>query len=136
MFHQQIDLGEETGPRTVVSGLVNYIPIEEMRDKYLVCIVSCHYDVITRWLTFHIVQLETREHAWSEELCDGPSCRFIFFDNCASLSDIGQATSKDGKDGGVELIQPPPGCKPGERVYFEGPDYESEKVFLDLRTVL
>ena len=36
---QQIDLGEETGPRTVVSGLVNYIPIEEMRDKYLVAIV-------------------------------------------------------------------------------------------------
>lgn len=36
---QQIDLGEETGPRTVVSGLVNYIPIEEMRDRYLVAIV-------------------------------------------------------------------------------------------------
>lgn len=78
MFYQQIDLGEETGPRTVVSGLVNYIPIEEMRDKYLVCIVSYHDDVITRWLTFHIVQLETRQHAWGEELCDGPSCRFYF----------------------------------------------------------
>lgn len=38
--HQQIDLGEDTGPRTVVSGLVNYIPIEDMRDKYLVCIVG------------------------------------------------------------------------------------------------
>ena len=37
---QQIDLGEETGPRTVVSGLVNYIPIEQMRDKYLVAVVS------------------------------------------------------------------------------------------------
>ena len=40
VFQQQIDLGEETGPRTVVSGLVNYIPIEDMRDKYLVAIVS------------------------------------------------------------------------------------------------
>lgn len=40
--HQQIDLGEETGPRTVVSGLVNYIPIEQMRDKYLVAVV-CNY---------------------------------------------------------------------------------------------
>ena len=37
---QQIDLGEETGPRTVVSGLVNYIPIDQMRDKYLVAVVS------------------------------------------------------------------------------------------------
>ncbi len=36
---QQIDLGEETGPRTVVSGLVKYIPIEEMRDRYLVAVV-------------------------------------------------------------------------------------------------
>lgn len=78
MFYQQIDLGEETGPRTVVSGLVNYIPIEEMRDKYLVCIVSYHYDVITRCLIFPVVQLETRQHAWGEELCDGLSCRFYF----------------------------------------------------------
>lgn len=37
---QQIDLGEETGTRTVVSGLVNYIPIEDLRDKYLVAIVD------------------------------------------------------------------------------------------------
>jgi len=40
MVFQQIDLGEDTGPRTVVSGLVNYIPIEQMRDKYLVAVVS------------------------------------------------------------------------------------------------
>ena len=37
---QQIDVGEESGPRTVVSGLVNYIPIENMRGKYLVAVVS------------------------------------------------------------------------------------------------
>jgi len=36
-----------------------------------------------------------------------------------------QATCKDGKEGGIELIQPPPGSKPGERVYFEGPEFES-----------
>lgn len=39
-FVQQIDFGEETGPRTVVSGLVHYIPIDQMRDKYLVGVVS------------------------------------------------------------------------------------------------
>ena len=32
-------MGEPEGPRTVVSGLVNYIPIDEMRDKYLVAVV-------------------------------------------------------------------------------------------------
>jgi aminoacyl tRNA synthase complex-interacting multifunctional protein 1 len=39
MFLQQIDFGEETGPRTVVSGLVNYIPIDQMRDRYLIGVV-------------------------------------------------------------------------------------------------
>lgn len=38
---------------------------------------------------------------------------------------VQQATSKDGKDAGIELIQPPPGSKPGERVYFEGSEFES-----------
>ncbi|KAF7982906.1 hypothetical protein HWV62_25172 [Athelia sp. TMB] len=69
---KQIDIGEDTGPRTVVSGLVHYIPIEQMQDKYLVAV----------------------------------------------------ATSKDGKDAGIELIQPPPGSKPGDRIYFEGADFE------------
>jgi hypothetical protein len=35
-----------------------------------------------------------------------------------------QATSKDGKEGGIVIIQPPPNSKPGDRVYFEGPEYE------------
>lgn len=38
--HQQIDFGEDTGPRTVVSGLVNYVPIEQMQDKWLVGVVG------------------------------------------------------------------------------------------------
>jgi aminoacyl tRNA synthase complex-interacting multifunctional protein 1 len=92
LYIEQIDLGEETGPRTVVSGLVNYIPIEEMRDKYLVCICNLKPANMRGVKSFAMVLA---------------------------------ATSKDGKDGGVELIQPPPGCKPGERVYFEGPDYEN-----------
>ena len=40
ILFQQIDLGEETGPRTVVSGLVNYVPIEQMRDRSVVVVVS------------------------------------------------------------------------------------------------
>jgi aminoacyl tRNA synthase complex-interacting multifunctional protein 1 len=36
-----------------------------------------------------------------------------------------QATSKEGKNGGIELIQPPPGSLPGDRVYFEGEEFES-----------
>lgn len=35
-----------------------------------------------------------------------------------------QATSKEGKEGGIELIQPPANSKPGDRVYFEGGEFE------------
>lgn len=35
-----------------------------------------------------------------------------------------QATSKDGKEAGIELVQPPAGSKPGDRVYFDGPAYQ------------
>jgi len=91
LYIEQIDLGEETGPRTVVSGLVNYIPIEEMRDKYLVAICNLKPAAMRGVKSFAMVLA---------------------------------ASSKEGKGGGVELIQPPPGSKPGERVYFEGPEYE------------
>ncbi|KAH9950539.1 nucleic acid-binding protein [Amylocystis lapponica] len=92
LYVEQIDFGEETGPRTVVSGLVNYVPIEKMRDRYLVGICNLK----------------------------PASMRGV-----KSFAMVLAATSKDGKEGGVELIEPPPGSKPGERVYFEGPEYEN-----------
>jgi len=92
LYVEQIDIGEESGPRTVVSGLVHYIPIEEMRDKYLIAVCNLKPANMRGVKSFAMV------------LC---------------------ATSKDGKDAGIELIQPPPNSKPGDRVYFEGADFES-----------
>jgi len=92
LYIEQIDIGEETGPRTVVSGLVHYIPIEQMRDKYLVAVCNLKPANMRGVKSFAMV------------LC---------------------ATSKDGKEAGIELIQPPPGSKPGDRVYFEGEKYEN-----------
>jgi len=92
LYVEQIDFGEETGPRTVVSGLVHYIPIEQMRDKYLVGVCNLKPASMRGVKSFAMV------------LC---------------------ATSKDGKEGGIELIQPPPNSKPGERVYFEGSEFEA-----------
>ena len=43
-----------------------------------------------------------------------------------------KATHKDGKDAGIELVRPPPGAKPGDRVYFEGDKFESELVSIYL----
>ncbi|KAK0187981.1 hypothetical protein F5146DRAFT_1141439 [Armillaria mellea] len=92
LYIEQIDIGEETGPRTVVSGLVNYIPIEEMRDKYLVAVCNLKPANMRGVKSFAMVLA---------------------------------ATHKDGKDGGVELIQPPANSKPGDRVYFEGEEFEN-----------
>ncbi|KAF8798791.1 nucleic acid-binding protein [Phlegmacium glaucopus] len=92
LYVEQIDLGEEAGPRTVVSGLVNYIPIEQMRDKYLVAVCNLKPASMRGVKSFAMV------------LC---------------------ATSKEGKEGGIELIQPPADSKPGDRVYFEGEEFES-----------
>ncbi|TEB39733.1 nucleic acid-binding protein [Coprinellus micaceus] len=90
LYVEQIDVGEET-PRTVVSGLVNYIPIEDMRDKMLITVCNLKPANMRGVKSFAMV------------LC---------------------ATSKEGREGGIELIQPPEGAKPGDRVYFEGGDYE------------
>jgi hypothetical protein len=45
-----------------------------------------------------------------------------------------QATSKEGKDGGIELVKPPENSNIGDAVYFEGPDYESESFSLRYHT--
>ena len=42
------------------------------------------------------------------------------------MSFFTKATSKEGKEGGIEIIQPPAGSKPGDRVYFEGEAFESQ----------
>ncbi|KAF8635799.1 hypothetical protein AX15_000006 [Amanita polypyramis BW_CC] len=91
LYVEQIDIGEETGPRTVVSGLVKHVPIEEMRDRYLVAVCNLKPATMRGIKSYAMV------------LC---------------------ATSKDGKEGGIEILQPPPNSKPGDRVYFEGTEYE------------
>ena len=88
LYVEKIDFGEPE-PRTVVSGLVNYIPIEEMRDRLLVGICNLKPANMRGVKSFAMVLA---------------------------------ATSKDGKggSGSVELVAPPPGSQPGDRIYFEG----------------
>jgi len=99
LYVEQIDVGEETGPRTVVSGLVHYIPIEEMRDKYLVAVCNLKPANMRGIKSFAMVLA---------------------------------ATSKEGKEGGVELIQPPSNSKPGDRVYFDGAEFENDIPLMQL----
>jgi hypothetical protein len=54
---------------------VNYIPIEQMQDKWFVGVVRIPLRVFVLF-SFHpiSVQPETLKYAWCEELCDGPLC--------------------------------------------------------------
>ncbi|XP_011495687.1 PREDICTED: tyrosine--tRNA ligase, cytoplasmic [Ceratosolen solmsi marchali] len=40
LYIEKIDLAEESGPRVIVSGLVNYVPIEEMKDRLVVILAN------------------------------------------------------------------------------------------------
>ncbi|KAK0175782.1 hypothetical protein PV327_009504 [Microctonus hyperodae] len=40
LYIEKIDVGDESGPRTIVSGLVNFVPIEEMQDRMVVIIAN------------------------------------------------------------------------------------------------
>lgn len=40
LYMSTIDMGDKEGPRTVCSGLVKHIPIEDMQERYVVCIAN------------------------------------------------------------------------------------------------
>jgi tRNA-binding EMAP/Myf-like protein len=40
LYIEKIDLAEESGPRTIVSGLVHYVPIEKMQDRMVVVLAN------------------------------------------------------------------------------------------------
>lgn len=106
---------------------MNYIPIEQMQDKWLVGVVGIRHTSSHLFsLTPFSVQPQTSQYAWREELCNGSLCKRESTRQGLSGTQMSsfQATSKDGKEGGIEIIQPPPNCKPGDRVYFEGAVYE------------
>lgn len=40
LYMSTIDMGDAEGPRTVCSGLVKYIPLEDMQERYVVCVAN------------------------------------------------------------------------------------------------
>ncbi|EJD50712.1 nucleic acid-binding protein [Auricularia subglabra TFB-10046 SS5] len=89
LYLEKIDIGEAE-PRQVVSGLVNFIPIEKMQGADLIVVCNMKPAKMRGILSQAMVL-------------------------CASAP--GKAS--------VELLQPPAGSKPGDRVYFEGEQFES-----------
>jgi len=84
LYVEQIDVGEAK-PRTIVSGLVKFVPIEQMQNR-LVLVVCNMKPAKLRGIMSEGMVL------------------------AASNADHSQ----------VELLDPAPGSKPGERVVFEG----------------
>lgn len=41
------------------------------------------------------------------------------------------ATAKEGKEGGIETVVPPPGSQPGDRIYFKGFEGELGQVHFE-----
>ncbi|XP_012278744.1 tyrosine--tRNA ligase, cytoplasmic [Orussus abietinus] len=40
LYIEKIDLGEENGPRTIVSGLANFVPLDEMKNRLVVVLAN------------------------------------------------------------------------------------------------
>ncbi|KAF2357140.1 Aminoacyl-tRNA synthetase class Ic, partial [Trinorchestia longiramus] len=89
LYVEQIDVGEET-PRTIVSGLVKYVPVEAMQDRMVVVLANLKPQAMRGVKSNGMVL-------------------------CASVTDPTPA---------VEPLQPPVGCKVGERVRVE--DHEGD----------
>lgn len=83
LYVEEVDVGEEAGPRTICSGLVKYVPEEELQDRFVVVLAN----------------LKPR--------------------NMRGVKSNGMllATSDAGKER-VELLSPPDGAAPGDRVWF------------------
>ncbi|XP_067143831.1 aminoacyl tRNA synthase complex-interacting multifunctional protein 1 [Centruroides vittatus] len=82
LYVEQIDLGEDK-PRTVVSGLVKFVPLEEMQNRWVVVLCNLKPAKMRGILSEAMVM-------------------------CASTPEK------------VEILNPPSGCVPGDRVSFEG----------------
>ncbi|XP_023212858.1 aminoacyl tRNA synthase complex-interacting multifunctional protein 1-like [Centruroides sculpturatus] len=82
LYVEQIDLGEDK-LRTVVSGLVKFVPLEEMQNRWVVVLCNLKPAKMRGILSEAMVM-------------------------CASTPEK------------VEILNPPSGCVPGDRVSFEG----------------
>jgi aminoacyl tRNA synthase complex-interacting multifunctional protein 1 len=115
LYVESIDIGEEE-PRTVCSGLVKYMTEDEIRGATIIVIVR------SAPLFYIAGQAD-------------PKCNLkpVTMRGVKSYAMLLCASSKEGKEGGVEFVLPPAGSQPGERIYFEGEKYESKLFRSDRR---
>jgi aminoacyl tRNA synthase complex-interacting multifunctional protein 1 len=93
LYVEQIDVGEDK-PRTVISGLVKHVPLEEMQGRMVVCITNLKPAKMRGIVSEGMVM-------------------------CASSPDK------------VEIIDPPAGAQPGDRVTCPGYDGAADEPHLN-----
>lgn len=96
LYVEEVDVGEESGPRTICSGLVKYVPEEELQGRAVLVLAN----------------LKPR--------------------NMRGVKSNGMLlAASDAAHETVELLLPPEGSQPGERVWFGGEeDGESQSAAL------
>jgi len=86
LYKETIDLGDADGPRTVISGLVKYVPLDEMQGRLVLCLCN--------------IKPANMRGIKSEAMV-------------LVASDSADEAKK-------ELLDPPAGSVPGDKVFFEG----------------
>ncbi|SCV73269.1 BQ2448_7195 [Microbotryum intermedium] len=111
LYVEKIDVGEDE-PRTVVSGLVKYMSLEQMQGATLITVCNLKPANMRGVKSFAMVLCVS--HRMLSISTSPPKL------NCVMQLFFYQATATEGKEAGIEFLSPPEGSVPGDRVYFEG----------------
>ncbi|KAH7665474.1 Methionine--tRNA ligase protein [Dioscorea alata] len=111
-YVEEIDVGEES-TRTVISGLVKYIPLEEMQDRK-VCVLCNLKPASMRGIKSHAMVLAASNGDHTKLSLDASQCSVfcpLLDGNCTTCMNCLYI---------VELVEPPASAVVGEQVTFTG----------------
>ncbi|SDA02764.1 BZ3500_MvSof-1268-A1-R1_Chr11-1g03144 [Microbotryum saponariae] len=134
LYVEKIDVGEEE-PRTVVSGLVKYMTLEQsecteewrvvddVADFRMDCGITVRGATLITVCNLKPANMRGVK-SFAMVLCVRTSPHILDRQKLESKLDpitfLSQATATEGKEAGIEFLSPPEGSVPGDRVYFEG----------------
>lgn len=73
LYIEKIDLGEESGPRTIVSGLVKFVPLDQMLNRLVVVVANLKPAKLKGILSAGMVLAASNEDHTSVEILDPPA---------------------------------------------------------------
>lgn len=73
LYVEKIDLGEESGPRTIVSGLVKFVPLDQMLNRLVVVVANLKPAKLKGILSAGMVLAASNEDHTQVEILDPPA---------------------------------------------------------------